>query len=66
MFITVMYRGGKIGMVRVNQLEHLIHSHKIDKFMRSEGWVTIGIDSTRKCNEDCNSPERRHNFFRTT
>jgi hypothetical protein len=65
MFITVMYRNGKIGMVELDQLDHLIHSHKIRQFMRSEGWVTIGIDSIREFDEEYESSERRQYFKRT-
>jgi len=65
MFITVMYRNGKIGMVEDNQLNHLIHSHKIIKFMRMEGWVTIGSDSIRKFDEEYKSPEKRQGLKKT-
>jgi hypothetical protein len=52
-------------MVELDQLDHLIHSHKIKKFMRSEGWVTVGIDSIREFDEECKTPERRQYFKRT-
>ena len=65
MFITVMYQDGKIGMVEFDQLDHLIHSHKIKQFMRSEGWVTIGIDSIREFDEEQKRPERRQDFKKT-
>jgi len=66
MFVTVMYRNGKIGMVELDQLDHLIHSHKIKKFIRLEGWVTIGIDSIREFDdEEYKSPEKRQNFKKT-
>jgi hypothetical protein len=62
MFITVMYGNGKFGMVKDDQLYHLILSHKINKFMRTEGWVTIGIDSIREFDGEYKSPERRQGF----
>ena len=65
MFITVMYRNGKIGMVELDQLDHLIQSGKVKQFMRGEGWVTIGIDSIREFEEEYKSPERRQFFKRT-
>ena len=65
MFITVLYRDGKFGMVKDDQLDHLILSHQIKKFMRSEGWVTIGIDSIRELDEEYKSPERRQGFKKT-
>ncbi len=61
MFITVMYRDGKIGVVEDYQLDELIRLNKIKKFMRSEGWVTIGVDPVRKINEVSKDPERRQN-----
>ena len=59
MFVTVMYQDGKIGMIELDQLDHLINSHKIKQFMRSEGWVTIGVDSIREFDEAHEGPERR-------
>jgi hypothetical protein len=59
MLITVMYRNGKIGMAEPHQLDQPIQSQKIKKFMRSEGWVTIGIDSIRKFDKEYQSPKRR-------
>jgi hypothetical protein len=43
-----MYQNNEIEMVEASQLESLISSNKIKKFQRSEGWVTVGIDTTRK------------------
>ena len=37
-----------MGMVEAYLLDELISSKKIKKFLRSEGWVTIGIHPTRK------------------
>jgi len=47
MYITVMYQNGKTGVVETYQLAEHIHSHKIKKFIRSEGWVTVGVDPIR-------------------
>jgi len=44
MLITVMYQNNEIEMVEASQLDTLISSNKIKKFLRSEGWVTVGID----------------------
>jgi len=60
-----MYQDGKIGMVEFSQLDQLIQSQKIKQFMRSEGWVTLGIDSIRESDEEYNNPERRQDFRRT-
>ncbi len=62
MFITVMYKDGKVGVIKDQQLDHLIKSGKIKKFMRSEGWVTIGVDQIRGTDEVCKGQERRQNI----
>jgi hypothetical protein len=48
MLIKVMYQNNEIEMVEAFQLDTLISSNKIKKFLRSEGWVTVGIDPIRK------------------
>jgi hypothetical protein len=48
MLIKVMYQNNEIEMVEACQLDKLISSNKIKKFLRSEGWVTVGIDPIRK------------------
>jgi hypothetical protein len=48
MFIKVMYQNNEIEMVEASQLDTLISSNKIKKFLRSDGWVTVGIDPIRK------------------
>jgi hypothetical protein len=48
MFIKVMYQNNEIEMVEASQLDTLISSNKIKKFLRSEGWVPVGIDPIRK------------------
>ena len=48
MLIKVMYQNNEIEMVKASQLNTLISSNKIKKFLRSEHWVTVGIDPIRK------------------
>lgn len=48
MLVTVVYKNNKMGIVDASQLDELISSNKIKTFLRSEGWVTIGVDSVRK------------------
>jgi hypothetical protein len=50
MFIKVMYQNNEIEMVEASQLDTLISTNKIKKFLRSVGWITIGIDPIRKEN----------------
>ena len=60
MRIKVMYQNNEKGMVEDYQLDELISSKKIKKFLRSEGWVTIGVDPIRKESRiDFEGPERR-------
>jgi hypothetical protein len=43
-----MYKNNEIGMVEASQLDTLISSNKIKKFLRSEGWATVGNDPIKK------------------
>ena len=63
MLISVVYRDNKMGMVDDSQLDELIASNKIKKFLRFDGWVTIGNDPIRSGNKNgYKGPERRHHF----
>jgi hypothetical protein len=65
MLIKVMYKDGKYGMVKPFLLDKLIASGKIIKFLRSEGWATIGVDRIRGTGNGARyrGPERRKNSF---
>jgi len=63
MLIKVMYKNNKYAMVKPFLLDKLIASGKIIKFLRSEGWVTIGIDHTRVSDYRYKGTERRKNSF---
>jgi len=43
-----MYQPNEIDVVESSQLDTLISLNKIKKFLRFDGWVTVGIDPTRK------------------
>ena len=63
MLIKVHYKNGQEDMVEDSQLEDLIKTNKIIKFMRSDGWCTIGIDPIRKeSSSSYKGPERRRNI----
>lgn len=47
MIIWVKYKSEKYDMVKDTFLDELISSQKIQKFYRSDGWVTIGVDPIR-------------------
>jgi hypothetical protein len=48
MRIKVMSQTNEIDVVESSQLDTLISSNKIKKFLRSEGWVAVGIDPIRE------------------
>jgi hypothetical protein len=51
MLIKVIYQTNEIDVVESSQLDTLISSNKIKKFLRFDGWVTVGIDPIRKENK---------------
>jgi hypothetical protein len=65
MLITVIYQNNRVGIVDASHLFEVITSNKIKKFLRFEGWVTIGVDPIRKATRhnykgpDYKGPERR-------
>jgi hypothetical protein len=54
-----MYTNMKYDMVRVSRLDDLIASGKIKKFLRSDGWATIGISPLRGMGGNYNGNDRR-------
>jgi len=64
MLIKVMYQNNEYGVVKPFLLDDLIASGKIRKFLRSEGWVTVGMDRIRLSDYRYPGPERRINSFR--
>jgi len=64
MLIKVMYKNNEYAMVKPFLLDEMITSGKIIKFLRSEGWVTIGIDNIRVSDYRYKGKERRQNSFR--
>ncbi len=60
MIVWVQYHNSKYDMVKTSVLDELIQSGKIEKFYRSEGWVTIGVDPVRgQGGGTYQGPERR-------
>lgn len=60
MIIWVQYHNSKYDMVKSSMLDELIQSGRIEKFYRSEGWVTIGVDPVRaQGDKPYQGPERR-------
>lgn len=46
--IKVVFSDDSVGYVKESQLDGLILSGKIKSFLRSNGWVRIGIDPVRE------------------
>jgi len=59
MDITIMNKDGFIGIISSSYLNDLIENKEILAFMRSDGWVRIGYDPIRKCQQNFNGLERR-------
>jgi hypothetical protein len=59
MHIKIMYHDESLDMVAPRHLAELIISQKIKRFLRTEGWVTVGIDPIRGQGGAYYGPERR-------
>jgi len=59
MVIRVMYHDKKYDMVKASALGELIVAGKIKKFLRSDGWATIGISPIRGFGGNYEGAERR-------
>jgi hypothetical protein len=66
MLIKVVYRNDKHDMIKPFLLDSFIFSNKIKKFLRSDGWTTIGIDKTRGKGGYYEGIERRKNILFST
>ena len=60
MYVKVIYKNNEYDTVKPILLDELITSGQIDKFLRSEGWATIGIDPVRGTGGYYSGPDRRH------
>jgi hypothetical protein len=61
MLIKVIYQNDKYDMVKPVMLDTLLFANKIKQFLRSEGWVTVGVDKIRGTSGYYEGPERRRN-----
>jgi hypothetical protein len=62
MLIRVVYQNDKHDMIKPLLLDGFISSNKIKKFLRSEGWTTVGTDQIRGKGGYYEGPERRKNI----
>lgn len=47
MFVPVIYKNGKCGVVEASHLNFLIKQNKIKSFLRMDGWTVIGKSRLR-------------------
>ena len=47
MNMQVMYQDNKIGQIDSALLDNMLDAHKIKMFMRSDGWVMVGVAHMR-------------------
>jgi len=61
MLIQVNWTNNRYDYVKDFMLDSLIESGKVARFLRSSGWVTVGVDPIRnpKKKGDYAGPERR-------
>lgn len=60
MSIKIMYNDESLDTVTPRHLAELIISKKIKRFLRAEGWVTVGLDPIRGKGGAYYGPERRN------
>jgi hypothetical protein len=63
MMVRVMYTDNSYDLVKVTQLDGLIISGRVAKFLRAEGWVTIGLDPIRTNSRAYAGQDRRTEPF---
>jgi hypothetical protein len=61
MLIQVVWTNSHYDYIKDFRLDSLIESRKVARFLRSSGWVTIGVDPIRANNKKINyaGAERR-------
>lgn len=59
MVIRVVYDNGSYDMIKATRLDDLIPTGRVSKFLRSDGWVTVGVDPIRTAQVRYDGPERR-------
>lgn len=47
MLIQIEYDDNKFDFVKNDQLDNLLKKHRIHRFKRGSGWVTVGVDPIR-------------------
>ncbi|MCK5140401.1 MAG: hypothetical protein KAQ85_11205 [Thermodesulfovibrionia bacterium] len=59
MLVRVLYNNSKYDFIKPSYIDKLINSGQIKSFLRSEGWVMIGVDPIRGRGGTYEGSERR-------
>lgn len=64
MLVQIEYNDKKFDYVKNWQLDNLLEMHKIQRFRRVSGWVTVGVDPirARRNVSKVDALERRNNY----
>ena len=60
MMVRVVYDDDSYDIVKASQLDELIIAGKVAKFLRAEGWVSVGHDPIRVYHRNFNGSDRRN------
>jgi hypothetical protein len=68
MLVQVNWTNNRYDYVKDFMLDSLIEAGVVARFLRSSGWVTVGVDPIRKSNSrgDYAGPERRSTHHTTS
>ena len=64
--VKVIYENDVLDEIEPSSLDQLIALNRIKKFLRSEGWATVGTDPIRGRRRRYEGPERRKKTFRSS
>jgi hypothetical protein len=59
MLVQVKWKNGGFDYVRGFMLDCLLQTGVVESFLRSSGWVTLGLDPVRSTSGGYDGPERR-------
>ncbi|HWR59924.1 MAG TPA: hypothetical protein VN328_13640 [Thermodesulfovibrionales bacterium] len=59
MRVPVMYKDGKMGYADQHEINRLISTRQIIRFLRADGWAIVGSDAVRTNGSSYQGPGRR-------
>ncbi len=59
MLLRIQYKDHRYDMIEGRMLDRLISDQRIERFQRSSGWVTIGVDPIRMATNAAYEGEER-------